>query len=82
MRRLADSVFFGPQVAWADMKKLAEVYREVRREMGPSPTRGLGASRSLMVGKSKEDAARTAQQYLEKTYNKLDPKCPREDVER
>ena len=37
--------------------------------MGLSPTRGLGASRSLMVGKSKEDAARTAQQYLEKTFN-------------
>jgi len=66
--RLADSVFFGPQVAWADMKKLAEVYREARREMDQAPT-GLGASRSLMVGKSKEDAARIAQQYLEKTFN-------------
>ena len=29
----------------------------------------LGASRSLMVGKSKEDAAQTARQYLEKTFN-------------
>src|SRR5437667_12639823 len=37
--------------------------------MGLSPTRGLGASRSLMVGKSREDAARAAQQYLEKTFN-------------
>jgi len=67
--RLADSVFFGPQVAWADMKKLAEVYRKERREMGRNPAIGLGASRSLMVGKSKEDAARVAQQYLEKTFN-------------
>jgi alkanesulfonate monooxygenase SsuD/methylene tetrahydromethanopterin reductase-like flavin-dependent oxidoreductase (luciferase family) len=67
--RLADSVFFGPQVAWADMRKLAEVYRETRQESGQHPTTGLGASRSLMVGKSKEDAARTAQQYLEKTFN-------------
>ncbi len=66
--RLADSVFFGPQVAWADMKKLADVYRKERREMGQNPTTGLGASRSLIVGKSREDAARAAQQYLEKRF--------------
>src|SRR5207302_10466056 len=67
--RLADSVFFGPQVAWADMKKLAEVYRKERREMGRNTAIGLGASRSLMVGKSKEDAARESQEDLEKTFN-------------
>jgi alkanesulfonate monooxygenase SsuD/methylene tetrahydromethanopterin reductase-like flavin-dependent oxidoreductase (luciferase family) len=67
--RIAHGVFFGPQVSWADMKKLAEVYQEARREMGQDSTTGLGASRSLMVGKSKEDAARTARQYLEKTFN-------------
>ena len=67
--RLADSVFFGPQVAWADLKKLAEVYRNERREMGQNPVMGLGASRSLIVGKSKEDAARVAHQYVEKTFN-------------
>src|SRR3989442_1236900 len=66
--RLADSVFFGPQVAWADMKKLAEVYRKERLEMGQNPAIGLGASRSLMAGKNKKDAARAAQQYLEKTF--------------
>jgi alkanesulfonate monooxygenase SsuD/methylene tetrahydromethanopterin reductase-like flavin-dependent oxidoreductase (luciferase family) len=67
--RLADGVFFGPQVAWADIQNLARVYREARAESGHAATGTLGASRSLMVGKSKEDAARTAQQYLEKTFN-------------
>lgn len=67
--RLADGVFFGPQVSWADIKKLAEVYRVAREEAGHAATGILGASRSLMVGKSKEDAARAAQQYLEKTFN-------------
>jgi alkanesulfonate monooxygenase SsuD/methylene tetrahydromethanopterin reductase-like flavin-dependent oxidoreductase (luciferase family) len=67
--RLADSVFFGPQVGWADLKKLAEVYRTERSEMGQNPLTGLGASRSLIVGKSKEDAARIAHQYVEKTFN-------------
>ena len=67
--RLADSVFFGPQVAWGDIKKLVEVYRNERREMGQDPVIGLGASRSLIVGKSKEDATRVAHQYVEKTFN-------------
>jgi alkanesulfonate monooxygenase SsuD/methylene tetrahydromethanopterin reductase-like flavin-dependent oxidoreductase (luciferase family) len=66
---LADSVFFGPQVAWADIKKLADVYRNERREIGQDPVKGLGASRSLIVGKSKEDATRVAHQYVEKTFN-------------
>ena len=67
--RLADGVFFGPQVAWADIQTLARVYREGRAESGyPSPGT-IGASRSLMVAKSKEDAARTARQYLDKTFN-------------
>jgi alkanesulfonate monooxygenase SsuD/methylene tetrahydromethanopterin reductase-like flavin-dependent oxidoreductase (luciferase family) len=67
--RLADSVFFGPQVPWADLKRLAEVYRNERSEMGQNPVLGLGASRSLIIGKSKEDAARVAHQYVEKTFN-------------
>ena len=67
--RLADAVFFGPQVAWADIQKLAKVYRGACAEAG-HPTPGIvGASRSLMVAKSKEDAARTARQYLDKTFN-------------
>lgn len=67
--RITDGVFFGPQVAWTDLKKLADLYRQTRREAGHADMGILGASRSLMVGESKEDAARTARQYLEKTFN-------------
>ena len=67
--RIADGVFFGPQVSWQDIGRLAGVYREARQEAGHVEMGILGASRSLMVGKSKEDAAQTARQYLEKTFN-------------
>lgn len=67
--RISDGVFFGPQVAWKDIQKLAGVYRQARQEAGHAELGILGASRSLMVGKSKEDAAQTARQYLEKTFN-------------
>jgi len=67
--RITDGVFFGPQVAWTDIRKLADVYRQARREAGHPDMGIVGASRSLMVGKGKEDAARTASQYLEKTFN-------------
>jgi alkanesulfonate monooxygenase SsuD/methylene tetrahydromethanopterin reductase-like flavin-dependent oxidoreductase (luciferase family) len=66
--RISDGVFFGPQVAWKDIEKLADVYRQERQEAGHAALGILGASRSLMVGKSKEDAAQTARQYLEKTF--------------
>ena len=49
--------------------RAATMAPEKRREIGKNPATGLGASRSLMVGKSREDAARVAQQYLEKTFN-------------
>ncbi|MSQ37806.1 MAG: LLM class flavin-dependent oxidoreductase [Chloroflexi bacterium] len=66
--RVADSVFFGPQVGWSDIVPLATVYRDERRKLGKS--KGIvGASRSLMVGASKEDAARKAGAYLEKTFS-------------
>jgi alkanesulfonate monooxygenase SsuD/methylene tetrahydromethanopterin reductase-like flavin-dependent oxidoreductase (luciferase family) len=67
--RITDGVFFGPQVSWQDVGRLAEVYRQARQEAGHAELGILGASRSLMVGKSKEDAAQTARQYLEKTFN-------------
>jgi len=67
--RIADGVFFGPQVSWQDVGKLAGVYRQARQESGNAEIGILGASRSLMVGKSKDDAAQTARQYLEKTFN-------------
>jgi len=67
--RITDGVFFGPQVSWGDIGKLAGVYRKARQEAGHAGVGILGASRSLMVGKSREDAAQTARQYLEKTFN-------------
>ena len=67
--RITDGVFFGPQVAWSDIGRLAGVYRQARQEAGHADLGILGASRCLMVGKSKEDAAQTARQYLEKTFN-------------
>lgn len=66
--RIADGVFFGPQVAWNDIQNLAGVYRRTRQEAGHADLGVLGASRSLMVGKDKADAVRTADQYLEKTF--------------
>lgn len=65
--RIADGVFFGPQVGWRDVRRLSAVYADELRALGK--TRGwTGASRSLMVGASKEDAARKASAYLEKTF--------------
>ena len=61
--RLGDAVFFGPQVAWADVRRLAGVYRQTTSGGGV-----VGASRCLMVGRDRDDAARRAQQYLEKTF--------------
>src|SRR5438874_7429547 len=70
--RIADGVFFGPQVAWNDVARLAEIYRQSRASAGRPGAGALGASRSLMVGKSKEDAARLATQYLDKTFRMYD----------
>jgi alkanesulfonate monooxygenase SsuD/methylene tetrahydromethanopterin reductase-like flavin-dependent oxidoreductase (luciferase family) len=66
--RLTDGVFFGPQVAWRDIAGLARVFREARVELG-APTPGhVGASRSLIVGASKEAARAAAREYLERTF--------------
>lgn len=65
--RLTDGVFFGPQVAWADVAHLASVYRQAR-QADARPRGAVGASRCLMVGSSKEDAARRAREYLDKTF--------------
>jgi alkanesulfonate monooxygenase SsuD/methylene tetrahydromethanopterin reductase-like flavin-dependent oxidoreductase (luciferase family) len=67
--RIADGVFFGPQAAWTDVKRLAGVYRAEREAQGRPGLGILGASRSLLVGKSKEDAAARARTYLEKTFS-------------
>ncbi len=65
--RLTDGVFFGPQVAWRDVGKLAGVFREARAESG-RPGGSTGASRSLIVGKDRETARAAAVEYLEKTF--------------
>jgi len=64
--RLVDAVFFGPQVTWGDVEKLVAVYRETRAPLG---TRGVAyASRSLIVGASKDAARAAARAYLERTF--------------
>src|SRR5713101_1277028 len=66
--RLVDAVFFGPQVAWADVKKLVGVYREARGAESAGTAGTAFASRSLIVGASKEAARAAARGYLERTF--------------
>jgi alkanesulfonate monooxygenase SsuD/methylene tetrahydromethanopterin reductase-like flavin-dependent oxidoreductase (luciferase family) len=66
--RLTDGVFFGPQVAWRDIGKLAAVFREARAERAAAGPGSIGASRSLIVGADKESARAAAREYLEKTF--------------
>jgi alkanesulfonate monooxygenase SsuD/methylene tetrahydromethanopterin reductase-like flavin-dependent oxidoreductase (luciferase family) len=66
--RLADGVFFGPQVAWRDIAKLAAVFREARAAAGAATPGVVGASRSLIVGADKAAAAAAARAYLERTF--------------
>jgi alkanesulfonate monooxygenase SsuD/methylene tetrahydromethanopterin reductase-like flavin-dependent oxidoreductase (luciferase family) len=66
--RLTDGVFFGPQLGWADIARFAGVFREARAAAGLTAPGFVGASRSLMVGESKEKAAAAARGYLEKTF--------------
>ena len=63
--RLVDTVFFGPQVGWTDIGRLVGVYREARGAGGPGTA---VASRSLIVGASKEAAHAAARGYLERTF--------------
>src|SRR5262245_41296127 len=58
--RLTDGVFFGPQVAWRDVAALARVFREARASRSGAGPGYVGASRSLILGKSKEDARAAA----------------------
>jgi len=66
--RLVDTVFFGPQVAWADIGRLVSVYRETRATNRPGAAGTAIASRSLIVGESKEAAHAAARGYLERTF--------------
>lgn len=65
--RLTDGVFFGPQISWDAVAKLAVVFREAREQASQAPGT-LGASRALIVGASREAAATAARAYLEKTF--------------
>lgn len=65
--RLTDGVFFGPQIAWDAVAKLAVVFREARQD-ARQPPGTIGASRALIVGASREAAASAARAYLEKTF--------------
>jgi alkanesulfonate monooxygenase SsuD/methylene tetrahydromethanopterin reductase-like flavin-dependent oxidoreductase (luciferase family) len=65
--RLVDAVFFGPQVAWTDITRLVSVYREARAQEMATPGTAY-ASRSLIVGVSKEAARAAARAYLERTF--------------
>jgi alkanesulfonate monooxygenase SsuD/methylene tetrahydromethanopterin reductase-like flavin-dependent oxidoreductase (luciferase family) len=66
--RLTDGVFFGPQLGWADVGRFAAVFREERAAAGLGTPGFVGASRSLIVGDSKETAAAAARDYLQKTF--------------
>jgi alkanesulfonate monooxygenase SsuD/methylene tetrahydromethanopterin reductase-like flavin-dependent oxidoreductase (luciferase family) len=66
--RLVDGVFFGPQVAWTDVGRLVAVYREARMSEWPRTPGHALASRSLIVGASKEAARAAAHAYLERTF--------------
>ena len=67
--RLTDGVFFGPQLAWESVGKLAGIFREERQAAGAATPGSVCASRSLIVGKDKEQAAAAARAYLEKTFS-------------
>jgi alkanesulfonate monooxygenase SsuD/methylene tetrahydromethanopterin reductase-like flavin-dependent oxidoreductase (luciferase family) len=67
--RLTDGVFFGPQVAWRDVARLARLFRSVRADLGVATPGHVGASRSLIVGADKEAAAAAARAYLERTFS-------------
>jgi alkanesulfonate monooxygenase SsuD/methylene tetrahydromethanopterin reductase-like flavin-dependent oxidoreductase (luciferase family) len=66
--RITDGVFFGPQVAWRDVGKLVQVFRDARASSGAATPGFVGASRSLIVGRTKEEAHAAARAYLERTF--------------
>ena len=66
--RMADGIFLGPQVAWNNIQELVGVYKETRQQAGHPDMGILGASRCLIVGKDKADAAARGQDYVAKTF--------------
>jgi alkanesulfonate monooxygenase SsuD/methylene tetrahydromethanopterin reductase-like flavin-dependent oxidoreductase (luciferase family) len=66
--RMADGIVLGPQVAWRDIQELVGVYKHERQQSGHTALGMLGASRSLIVGRDKADAAAKAHDYVAKTF--------------
>jgi alkanesulfonate monooxygenase SsuD/methylene tetrahydromethanopterin reductase-like flavin-dependent oxidoreductase (luciferase family) len=66
--RLADGIFLGPQVAWRDLRELVDMYTQERQQAGHQTVGIVGASRSLIVGRNKHDAASKAHDYVAKTF--------------
>lgn len=66
--RITDGVFFGPQVGWRDLATLTGVFKEARAALPGAGPGTILASRSLIVGPSKEAAAAAAREFLEKTF--------------
>jgi alkanesulfonate monooxygenase SsuD/methylene tetrahydromethanopterin reductase-like flavin-dependent oxidoreductase (luciferase family) len=66
--RLTDGVFFGPQVTWNDVGALIGVFREARAASDLRTPGTIVASRSLIVGTSKEQALANGKEYIEKTF--------------
>jgi alkanesulfonate monooxygenase SsuD/methylene tetrahydromethanopterin reductase-like flavin-dependent oxidoreductase (luciferase family) len=66
--RMTDGVFWGPQVGWGDIVKLLAVYRGARAQASHPSAGMLGASRALLLGRDREDAARVGRAYLERTF--------------
>jgi alkanesulfonate monooxygenase SsuD/methylene tetrahydromethanopterin reductase-like flavin-dependent oxidoreductase (luciferase family) len=67
--RLGDGIFLGPQVSWSDIGALIAIYKQARQQTAHAEMGMLGASRCLIVGSNKEDAAARGHAYIEKTFN-------------
>lgn len=66
--RIADGVYLGPQVTWKSIQHLVSVYRTARREAGHTDMGMIGAGRVVLLGRDKEDAARTTRSKLEALF--------------
>ncbi len=66
--RLADGIFFGPQISWKAMADLIRVYREARKGAGKPGDGIIGSSRSVMLSKDRETAVADAKAYMERTF--------------
>jgi alkanesulfonate monooxygenase SsuD/methylene tetrahydromethanopterin reductase-like flavin-dependent oxidoreductase (luciferase family) len=66
--RMSDGVFFGPQVTWEDVGTLTRVFREARQRAGHATPGTIVASRSLIVGASREQAMANGKEFIEKTF--------------